>query len=878
MSAPAGLPVRALAATFAAAALGLAVTVPISRPGGGGAQWDNLVLGAVSAVAAWLFWVRLRAVHPGVRRPWYALALASAFVAVAGLATGAGLSADFGGLGLGDLSLVVAAVCPLVTCVLLTRQVGRTRRLALAVDGAMVCAALLVVTHAFVWAPVLRPGVVATGSTPLVLVYAGYAALATGLAGALCSVSTAALRRSSTAMLVTVLLAGAASSAMAVNRFAPLHVWSAVAALALVGALLAGVAAAWLAPADPPSEFRGHPDNAPRVGATAVAIVLLALAGPPVVLLVSVLTGRPLGVLDTLGTVAVLVLMLVRTAMRTRDRDRLTEDLVRSEEDFRGLVEASSDGVAIVDDEFRLVFTSPAARHLLGVPAEPGPRTVLLDLLPADERDRVRRELSAPALPGVLPLQLRVTPAVGEPRDLEITHHERPGSGRRVLHLRDVTVRRRRERELERMAFTDHLTRLPNRAMLFQELTRLAHVDTDRCLLVLDLDGFKAVNDTVGHEAGDRVLVEVARRLQGILRAEDLVARLGGDEFAVLIAGDRADGVDTAQRIVDVLAHPHRLPEGTFPVGASVGLTQLVPGGGRSAFREADAALRAAKQAGKGCLRVWTSGRDDDLPVSGDLVTALLDGEVQLRYDISSTADGERAVLHAAPVWEHPTAGLLSAADVWGAAGRQGRTAALQHWLLHRACAETTGLTGSPGVVVDLPAGHTSPDDLTGDVLGALAAADLPASRLTLALTEEALLTAPASLPAALREVRAAGVRVCLDDYGMGQTLFAHLSRVPLDSVRVDIDALGARGDAARAVQIVSAIVGTSRALGLATAVHGVDPGPTLDAVLAAGASVVRSSAHPHRVGIEDVAGAVAALLRRPDSSAVRVAGPILGG
>jgi EAL domain-containing protein (putative c-di-GMP-specific phosphodiesterase class I) len=153
----------------------------------------------------------------------------------------------------------------------------------------------------------------------------------------------------------------------------------------------------------------------------------------------------------------------------------------------------------------------------------------------------------------------------------------------------------------------------------------------------------------------------------------------------------------------------------------------------------------------------------------------------------------------------------------------------------------------------------------------------MPATRLVLALTEEALLTSPASLPAALREVRAAGVRICLDDFGMGQTLFAHLSRVPLDSVRVDVGSLGARGDAARAVQIVSAIVASAETLGLTTVAHGVDPGPPLDAVLAAGATIVRSTAHPHLVALADVPRAVAGLLRRQVSPERGPAGPAAG-
>ena len=836
----------------------IAVTVPFS-PTGSLPQWDNLVLATVGTWAAWRCGRLIRSLSRRDRLPWQVLGTSSLLFAAASLLTGVGAGDVLGDLSLADALVMLAALGPAVSSALLGGRVRGTRWPILVIDGLLALMSLVVIADVLVLSPALAPGAIQADLQPLVLAYGIYPAVAMGVVGALCTVTTAAVTRSASGMILMTGLLGLASALLAVHIVQPQTGWAGAADVAIVLALTCGVRVVALAGAEP--AIPDPADGEGTVNRAGVVVVVLALVGVPTTLLTALVLGLPIRQGAIACTAVVIALLLLRMVERFRHSGRMHEDLVRSEEDFRGLVEASSDGVAIVDAELRLEFTSPAARTLLGV-RDTDPRPVLLDLLHEEDRARVRLELTT-AVGEVAPaLHLRVLDAGGEPRELEVTHHERPGSGRRVLHLRDVTTRRRRERELERMAFTDHLTRLPNRAMLFREM---ATPSTDeRCLLVLDLDGFKEVNDTAGHEAGDTVLVEVARRLEGIVRADDLVARLGGDEFAVLIAGDRSAGVETAQRIIDVLAHPHRLSTGTFPVGTSVGLAQLMPRGGQLAFLEADDALRSAKQAGKGCLRVWSTGPDGDPPVSGDLAAALLDGQVQLRYNIASNAANTAAALHALPVWQHPTAGLLSSADLWAAAGRQGHAAALQHWLLQRACADAAGLTEPLNVAVDLPAGHTVADELTSDVLGALTAADMPPTRLVLALTEEALLTAPASLPSALREVRAAGTRICLDDFGMGQTLFAHLSRVPLDSIRIDVDALGARGDAARAVQIVSAIVATADTLGLATVAHGVDPGPTMDAVLAAGATLVRSSAHPHRVGIEDVPAAVAALLRQP--------------
>src|SRR5215210_4098042 len=180
------------------------------------------------------------------------------------------------------------------------------------------------------------------------------------------------------------------------------------------------------------------------------------------------------------------------------------------------------------------------------------------------------------------------------------------------------------------MAYTDHLTGLPNRAQLFEDMA--APATAPRCLLVLDLDGFKAVNDAAGHEAGDQLLDAVARRLHTVVREADLVARLGGDEFAVLVTGSIADAEDVAQRVVDVLGMPHRTSDWAFAVGASVGGAELGAGGGQFAFREADEALREAKRAGKGCVRLAHHDEVSHLVVpDADLAAVVDEGVLQLR-------------------------------------------------------------------------------------------------------------------------------------------------------------------------------------------------------------------------------------------------------
>jgi diguanylate cyclase (GGDEF)-like protein len=412
------------------------------------------------------------------------------------------------------------------------------------------------------------------------------------------------------------------------------------------------------------------------------------------------------------------------------------------------------------------------------------------------------------------------------------------------------------------MAYTDHLTGLPNRATLFEEMA--APSDAGRCLLVLDLDGFKAVNDVAGHESGDQLLVEVARRLHTVIRDDDLVARLGGDEFAVLVSGTVAEAEEVAQRVVDALGVPHRAGEWTFAVGASVGVAALGVAGGQTAFREADEALREAKQSGKGCVRLAEES-DEPRLAEIDVAAAIAESNVYLRMDAAVSADGRVHLLHAVPVWEHPELGVLRGQNLWGAAERNGRSAQLQRWLLRQACAEVAALPDpSVGVVVSLPAGHVTADGLAAGIASALADAGLAPSRLSLSLTEETLLTSTASLVPELLAARETGVRLCLDNFGMGHSLFALLARVPLDLVRVDLGSLAGREDSDRALQVLGAVVRSTESFGVDTIAGGISSDELRAGAVAAGVQLLHGRLTPHNMSAVEVAALLHAAVPTP--------------
>jgi diguanylate cyclase (GGDEF)-like protein/PAS domain S-box-containing protein len=841
--------------TVPLALLGLALTVPFSAPDGSGMQWDELVLGSVAATSAWTLFRLIRRMDSQAARPWRVMAVGTLLFMTAQFLAGSFPGPEFDGFGVDDVLLFAGACSPLVACAMLARRVSRTRWTALVVDGLVITTALLVVTEVL-RTPIVNPANAPEDLRSLVLSYGAYAAVMLGGAGALCTVATSALRRTVSVMLGAVAWQAAAAVFEAMAIVDPSWVWVAGSDVSVALGLQTVVIAAGFAP----QRFsdRSVRAAAPVVSPLGMLLVLAGMLSLPAAISVSLWQNQPLSDGAEVGCAVVFGLMALRLVLRIREDGRVTEDLVRSEEDFRGLIEASSDGIAIMDDDFLLLFTSPAARRLLGLAGDVDGEVSLLELVDPADRERVRvATVDVPAGEGP-PLHFSVVPVDGSSRELEATSTERPGSGRRVLHLRDVTKRRRRERELERMAYTDHLTALPNRPALFQEMA--APSVEERCLLVLDLDGFKAVNDVAGHEAGDQLLVEVARRLHTVVREDDLVARLGGDEFAVLVTGSIADAEDVAQRVVDALGLPHRTSDWAFAVGASVGVARLGVAGGQIAFREADEALRAAKRAGKGCVRLAHHDVRSSLGVPVAELAGMVDeGGLQIRLDAACDAEGRIVLLHAEPVWQHAVHGTVRGTELWTAAERQGRSAALQRWLLRQACLEVASLDDAlVGVTVSLPAGHVEPDGLAGEVAAALDAAGLSPSRLTLSFTEETLLTSSASLVPELEAARSTGVRLCLDNYGMGHSLFALLARVPLDMVHVDLAALAPRDDIPRALHVLAAIVRTTATFDLLTIAGGVGNPQVRADVLAAGAQLLHGRSEPHDLTVAEVAGLLA--------------------
>jgi diguanylate cyclase (GGDEF)-like protein len=497
------------------------------------------------------------------------------------------------------------------------------------------------------------------------------------------------------------------------------------------------------------------------------------------------------------------------------DRLALAAEVDRADLDgfFRTLVMRASDVVLIVEpDDFRIRFASPSATrvfptaHLVGAelptllsPGNPADARRQLDGLctdqahtePGAERPTadwtIVRPNGSPVQIAVRCLDLRVDPAV---------------SGV-VVSMRDVTDQRRMEAELTFQAFYDDLTGLPNRALfrdrLGQAVARAGRSGGIVGVLFIDLDDFKIVNDTMGHDSGDALLRLVAERLVGGLRPGDTAARLGGDEFAVVIEEIRTAAAveDVAQRVVTLMGEPFGLHGRTVPGRASVGVaTTLDATDDRELLRQADLALYAAKSDGKGQWRRHDPERWKAVLERLELRSALDEGvrnhEFSLVYQpIVALADRRPVGMEALVRWNHPERGILLPDRFIDVAEESDTILALGGWIAReaiRTAAEWHRRLGrsAPYMSINVSARQFRAPDFARGIQDALADSALPGDHLMIELTETLLLHDGPKVMADLISLHLDGIKVAVDDFGTGYSALGYLREVPLDVLKLD--------------------------------------------------------------------------------------------
>ena len=808
------------------------------------------LLGVASAVAAVVILRHASRLPARSARPWRAVGLAGGLLALGqAVATFTWGGPERGNWG--DVPTLLAVPVVVAACLLLLPpSTGRRIGSRVLLDGAIVLVAV-----ALLGAVVLRDVVTRTDGLSSALITVGYPALG----ALLCGVGLVALvrahdarRRAAAWLLVAVVAMTVVAVSGALGRFlgsVPSEVLTVVAWPAMLAAALRAV------DTDPgePAEVLEPSAGLPLLGFSVSTVSAYSVGG---YVLLQLFGGSAPTLLEGLGLGALLALSFVRQLLWARDGARLTGRLLRTEAYLRALVSSAEDVTAVVDAQGTVTWLSGAVRTQLGWTAQDLTGRSLPELLHPDDRGMVER--AAAVLSGApadgLPATVRLRTQDGGWRDVEISGAARagvPGTALRdglVLHLRDVTERRSTQRELEKLAYTDFLTGLPNRARLMAGLAAArsrAATGQASSLLLLDLDGFKPVNDVAGHEAGDHLLVQVADRLRLNVRDGDLVGRLGGDEFAVLVADGLEEATALAERIVADLrtVQPARggYTDGVvFDISGSIGVTELDPADEVSTtVRRADVALRAAKAAGKSCVRTAGHAVDSAMGrrarLARDLPTAIEQEQFRLVYQPVAGIEDRRILgLEALVRWDHPLLGTVPPDEFIALAEGDGLIVPLQQWVLRKATADFAGLIVEGRDLklgVNVSVRHLQAGCLAPDVARALADSGLPPNRLMIEVTESVLLDAEDRLESDLGTLREMGCIISLDDFGRGYSSLAYLARLPVDVLKMDREFIGDVETDPRAAALVAAVVDLGRTLGMDVVAEGVETAGQLQAL-----------------------------------------------
>jgi diguanylate cyclase (GGDEF)-like protein/PAS domain S-box-containing protein len=532
----------------------------------------------------------------------------------------------------------------------------------------------------------------------------------------------------------------------------------------------------------------------------------------------------------------------------------------RGEARVQQLVRHSSDAVVIVDRTGAIRYQTPSVVRVLGYLAVDLDGESISRVVHADDVGHVEHFLdtlvaAAPETARSLEVQLcRADDSTIFGEMIGVNLLDNPDVGGLVLTIRDITGRRTLQDQLRHQAFHDALTGLANRALFADRVEHALHRvrrsdGVTPAVLFIDLDDFKMVNDSLGHDAGDQLLVILGDRLRSVLRAGDTAARLGGDEFAILI--EDAPDIDTvrevAERVLDAVADPMMVEGRLLHVRASVGVAtrtgaDMSPG---DLLRNADLAMYAAKAGGKGCIEVFEPAMHrravDLLTVRADLEADVAAGRIDVAYQpIVRLSDREILGFEALARWRHPERGMVGPSEFLPVAEETGVVVPLGRLVLQAATDQLDRWRRAGGdptwtMSINLSPREVLAADLVEAVERALAAAGLPPRSLMIELTEPSLLGDTDAVLHRIHRLKELGVRIAIDNFGTGYSSLAYLQRVPLDIVKIDRSLVSALRTQEPTRTVARTVIDLVRTLGREVVAQGIEERAELDGLLELG-------------------------------------------